>query len=183
MTVRLKIGLAVTLFVVFFALSSPARAAAETGANAISSHYANVEGNKIHYLSAGHGPAVILIHGYTQTSLMWRPLIPKLAGKFMVIAPDLPGIGDSDIPKDGLDMKSAAIRIHALVKLLGIEKARVVGHDIGLMVAYAYAAQFPTEVEKLIVMDAFLPGVAGWEDVYNDPNTWHFRFHAPPRKN
>jgi len=122
---------------------------------------------------------VILLHGYTQTSLMWRPLIPKLAEKFTVVAPDLPGIGESDIPKDGLDMKTAAIRIHALAKSLGIEKARVVGHDIGLMVAYAYAAQFPAEVEKLVVMDAFLPGVTGWEEVYDNPNMWHFRFNGP----
>jgi pimeloyl-ACP methyl ester carboxylesterase len=76
-------------------------------------------------------------------------------------------------------MKSAAIRVHGLVKSLGIEKARVVGHDIGLMVAYAYAAQFPAETEKLVVMDAFLPGVAGWEDVYNNPAIWHFRFNGP----
>jgi len=95
-----------------------------------------------------------------------------------VIAPDLPGIGDSAIPRDGLDMKTAAIRIHELVRSLGFPKARVVGHDIGLMVAYAYAAQFPSEVEKLVVMDAFLPGVAGWEGVYNNPDLWHFRFHG-----
>jgi pimeloyl-ACP methyl ester carboxylesterase len=124
---------------------------------------------------------VILLHGYTQTSRMWRPLIPKLTGKFTVVAPDLPGIGESDIPKneDGLDMKTAAIRIHSLVKSLGISKARVVGHDIGLMVAYAYAAQFPAEVEKLVVMDAFLPGVPGWELAYDSPTFWHFRFHGP----
>jgi len=90
----------------------------------------------------------------------------------------LPGIGDSEIPTTGLDMKSAAISIHGLVKSLGIEKARVVGHDIGLMVAYAYAAQFSQETEKLVVMDAFLPGVAGWEDVYNNPGIWHFRFNG-----
>src|SRR5258706_1698814 len=76
-------------------------------------------------------------------------------------------------------MKSAATRIHALAQSLGVKKARVVGHDIGLMVAYAYAAQFPSEVEKLVVMDAFLPGVAGWEDVYNNPGIWHFRFNGP----
>jgi pimeloyl-ACP methyl ester carboxylesterase len=122
---------------------------------------------------------VILLHGYTQTSRMWTPIIPLLAKKFRVIAPDLPGIGDSEIPKDGLDMKTAAIRIHALAKSLGVEKARVVGHDIGLMVAYAYAAQFPAETERLVVMDAFLPGVAGWEDVYNNPGIWHFRFNGP----
>jgi pimeloyl-ACP methyl ester carboxylesterase len=146
---------------------------------AIVSGISGVQGEKIHYLKAGSGPAVILLHGYTQTSRMWRPIIPLLANKFTVIAPDLPGIGDSDIPEDGLDMKTSAIRIHDLVKSLGIPKARVVGHDIGLMVAYAYAAQFPAETEKLVEMDAFLPGVPGWEDVYNNPGIWHFRFNGP----
>ncbi len=97
----------------------------------------------------------------------------------MVIAPDLPGIGDSAIPASGRDMKTAAIRIHALARSLGVQKAEVVGHDIGLMVAYAYAAQFPTDVEKLVVMDAFLPGVGEWEAVYNNPANWHFRFNGP----
>ena len=143
------------------------------------SRVAKIEGKKLHYLIAGQGPALILLHGYTQTSRMWRPLIDKLKEKFTVIAPDLPGIGDSDIPKNGCDMKTAAIRIHALAKSIGVTKARVVGHDIGLMVAYAYAAQFPAEVEKLVVMDAFLPGVAGWELAYNHDNLWHFRFHGP----
>src|SRR6476659_3245871 len=110
--------------------------------------------------------------------VMWKPIIPLLAARFTVIAPDLPGIGDSGIPTNGLDMKNAAITIHSLAKYLGVPKARVVGHDIGLMVAYAYAAQFPSETEKLVVMDAFLPGVAGWEGVYNNPNLWHFRFHG-----
>jgi pimeloyl-ACP methyl ester carboxylesterase len=147
--------------------------------NQSASRFADVDGLKLHYLAAGTGPAVILIHGYAETSRMWRPLIPQLATKFTVIAPDLPGIGDSDIPKDGLDMKNAAIRIHDLVKSLKIQKAEVVGHDIGLMVAYAYAAQFPEETEKLVVMDAFLPGVPGWEAVYNNPGLWHFRFNGP----
>src|SRR5438874_6448028 len=145
----------------------------------IGSRTVMIEGVKLHYLTAGHGPTLILLHGYTQTSRMWRPIIPLLAKKFNVIAPDLPGIGDSAIPKDGLDMKTAAIRVHALAKSLGVDKARVVGHDIGLMVAYAYAAQFPAETEKLVLMDAFLPGVAGWEAVYNNPRIWHFRFNGP----
>src|SRR5712692_9737381 len=115
---------------------------------------AKIDGVKLHYLTAGRGPALILLHGYAETSRMWRPVIPVLAKRFTVIAPDLPGIGDSAIPADGLDMKSAATRIHALVRSLGVEKARVVGHDIGLMVAYAYAAQFPAETEKLVLMDA-----------------------------
>jgi len=126
-----------------FCLSVPSVAQTATGGSAIASRTATVDGVKLHYLTAGRGPTVILLHGYTQTSRMWRPIIPLLAEKFTVIAPDLPAIGNSDIPADGLDMKTAAIRIHALAKSLGVEKARVVGHDIGLMVAYAYAAQFP----------------------------------------
>src|SRR3984893_456028 len=156
----------------------PGRARAQD-ANAISSRTAEVGGVTLHYLTAGHGPALILLHGYTQTSRMWRPIIPQLAEKFTVIAPDLPGIGDSSIPKDGMDMKNAAIRIHSLARSLAVAKARVVGHDIGLMVAYAYAAQFPSGVEKLVLMDAFLPGVDGWEAIYNSPTIWHFRFNGP----
>jgi pimeloyl-ACP methyl ester carboxylesterase len=145
----------------------------------IASRTAEINGAKLHYLTAGHGTPLILLHGYAETSLMWRPILPLLAQRFTVIAPDLPGIGDSDIPADGLDMKSAAIRIHDLDKSLGFQKAEVVGHDIGLMVAYAYAAQFPAEVTKLVLMDAFLPGVPGWEAVYNNPGIWHFRFNGP----
>jgi len=139
---------------------------------------AEIDGVKLHYTTGGHGPTVILLHGYAETSRMWTPILPVLGEKFTVIAPDLPGIGDSGIPANGLDMKAAAIRIHGLARSLGVEKARVVGHDIGLMVAYAYAAQFPAEVEKLVVMDAFLPGVEGGDAVYNNPGLWHFRFHG-----
>jgi pimeloyl-ACP methyl ester carboxylesterase len=145
----------------------------------IISRTAEIDGVKLHYMTAGHGTPLILLHGYAETSRMWKPIIPALAKRFIVIAPDLPGIGDSDIPADGLDMKSAAVRIHDLAKSLGVQKAEVVGHDIGLMVAYAYAAQFPAEVTKLVLMDAFLPGVEGWEAVYNSPNIWHFRFNGP----
>ncbi|HEV2387979.1 MAG TPA: alpha/beta hydrolase [Candidatus Acidoferrales bacterium] len=162
----------------FLSAALPGAVRAQGAGGAIVSRSAEADGVKLHYLTAGRGPAVILLHGYTQTSLMWKPIIPLLAAKFTVIAPDLPGIGDSDIPKDGLDMMTAARRIHALVKSLGVQKASVVGHDIGLMVAYAYAAQFPAETGKLVVMDAFLPGVAGWKNVYDDPGLWHFRFHG-----
>ncbi len=147
-------------------------------AEAIVSRDAQIDNVQLHYLTAGHGSAtVILLHGFAETSRMWRPIIPLLAEKFTVIAPDLPGIGDSSIPaKSG--MLIAAQQIHELVRSLKIEKARVVGHDIGLMVAYAYAAQFPNETEKLAVMDAFLPGVEGWEAIYDAPNVWHFRFNG-----
>ena len=168
---QLRIG----VFFVFALLASPSDGAPAE----IASRTANVDGVQLHYLTAGKGPAVLLFHGYTQTSRMWRPLIPLLSEKFTVIAVDLPGIGDSSIPADNkADMITAAKQIHDLVRSLKIDKARVVGHDIGLMVAYAYAAQFPGETEKLAVMDAFLPGVPGWEPIYNDPNTWHFRFNG-----
>jgi pimeloyl-ACP methyl ester carboxylesterase len=157
--------------------SAPARA--QAGEKAIVSRTAKIDGVKLHYLTAGHGASLILLHGYAETSRMWRPIIPLMAERFRVIAPDLPGIGDSAIPASGLDMKTSAIRVHDLVRSLGVEKARVVGHDIGLMVAYAYAAQFPAETDKLVVMDAFLPGVAGWEAIYNNPGIWHFRFNGP----
>ena len=147
-------------------------------AETIASRDAQIDNVQLHYLSAGHGPAtVILLHGFAETSRMWRPIIPILAKNFTVIAPDLPGIGDSSIP-DKIDMVDAARKIHELARSLRVEKARVVGHDIGLMVAYAYAAQFPNETEKLAVMDAFLPGVPGWEAIYNAPNIWHFRFNG-----
>jgi pimeloyl-ACP methyl ester carboxylesterase len=156
-----------------------AAASVASPAETVASRTAQVDGATLHYLTAGHGPPLLLIHGYAETSRMWAPIIPLLAARFTVIAPDLPGIGDSSIPADGLDMKSAAGRLHALVRSLGFAKARVVGHDIGLMVAYGYAAQFPAEVDKLVVMDAFLPGVSGWEGVYDNPDLWHFRFHGP----
>jgi pimeloyl-ACP methyl ester carboxylesterase len=182
--IPMKIGLifprVFVLMALLFAIPFGTTAQSKPDASGIESSFAEIDGLKLHYLTAGHGPAVILLHGYTQTSRMWRPLFPKLTEKFTVIAPDLPGIGDSGIPQNDSDMnmKTAAIRIHALAKSLGVTKARVVGHDIGLMVAYAYAAQFPDEVEKLVVMDAFLPGVSGWELAYDSPNFWHFRFHG-----
>ena len=147
-------------------------------AEQISVKDAKIDNVQLHYLTAGHGPAmVILLHGFAETSRMWRPIIPKLAERFTVIAPDLPGIGDSSIP-DKIDMLDAARKVHDLALSLKSDKVRVVGHDIGLMVAYAYAAQFPNETEKLAVMDAFLPGVPGWEAIYNAPNIWHFRFNG-----
>jgi pimeloyl-ACP methyl ester carboxylesterase len=164
-----------TLLSILFPAATNAQASYKT----IVARTAEIDGVKLRYMTAGRGPVVILLHGYAETSLMWKPIIPLLAERFTVIAPDLPGIGDSSIPENGLDMKTAAIRIHGLAQSLGIRKAEVVGHDIGLMVAYAYAAQFPSEVEKLVVMDAFLPGVPGWEAIYNNPGLWHFRFNGP----
>jgi len=174
---NLLVGL--TIFSPIFFSTAHSQAYGQAADKPIASRMADVDGVKLHYLTVGHGTPLILLHGYAETSLMWMPIMPALGEHFTVIAPDLPGIGDSDIPSDGLDMKSAAVRIHDLAKSLGVQKAEVVGHDIGLMVAYAYAAQFPTEVTKLVLMDAFLPGVAGWEPVYNNASIWHFRFNGP----
>jgi pimeloyl-ACP methyl ester carboxylesterase len=176
---KILVGIAASLALFLFTASPTYGQATDKTDKTIASRTAEINGVKLHYLTAGHGTPLILLHGYAETSLMWKPIIPLLAERFTVIAPDLPGIGDSDIPADGLDMKSAAIRIHDLAKSLGVQKAEVVGHDIGLMVAYAYAAQFPTEVTKLVLMDAFLPGVEGWQAVYNNPTIWHFRFNGP----
>jgi pimeloyl-ACP methyl ester carboxylesterase len=140
---------------------------------------ATVDGCTISATIGGHGPAVVLLHGYAEDSRMWKPLAVSLASRFTVIAPDLPGIGNSSIPSSGLDMTTSARRIHDAVAAFGYHDVRVVGHDIGLMVAYAYAATYRNEVKKLALMDAFLPGVAGWQAVYDTPTLWHFRFVGP----
>jgi pimeloyl-ACP methyl ester carboxylesterase len=140
---------------------------------------ATVDGCTISATIGGHGPAIVLLHGYAEDSRMWRPLASSLASRFTVIAPDLPGIGNSSIPSSGLDITTSARRIHDAVAVFGYHDVRVVGHDIGLMVGYAYAAMYRNEVKKLVLMDAFLPGVAGWEAVYDRPTLWHFRFVGP----
>jgi pimeloyl-ACP methyl ester carboxylesterase len=141
-------------------------------------HRLSVAGDVVSLTVGGHGPVVVLLHGYAEDSRMWRPLAMALAPRFTVVAPDLPGIGNSSIPSAGSDMKTAAQRVHDAVRRLGFRQVYVVGHDIGLMVAYAYAAMYPHEVGRLALMDAFLPGIAGWEPIYNNPNLWHFRFHG-----
>jgi pimeloyl-ACP methyl ester carboxylesterase len=125
------------------------------------SHFANVHGTRLHYLAAGTGDPVVLLHGYAETSHMWRPLIAELSATHMVIAPDLRAVGQSATPPSGYTKAEMAKDIHALTQELGFEKIRIVGQDIGLMVAYAYAAQYPNEVDRIVLMDAFLPGVGG----------------------
>ena len=144
----------------------------------IEDRFANVNGVRLHYLIAGKGEPVILLHGYAQNSHMWRPLIPQLAKTNTVIAPDLRGFGQSSKPSGGYYKKTMAQDIHALAKSLGIRRAAVAGHDIGLMVAYAYAAQYPAEVERIVLMDAFLPGVGDWKSVWLLRDLWHFHFYG-----
>jgi len=139
---------------------------------------AQVNGTKIHYQIGGKGSPVVLIHGYAQTGHMWKPILSDLAKTHTVIVPDLRGAGGSDRPDDGYDKKNMAKDIHELVTGVTTEKAAVVGHDIGLMVAYAYAAQYPSDTSKVALMDAFLPGVGEWKNVWLLRDLWHFHFHG-----
>jgi pimeloyl-ACP methyl ester carboxylesterase len=167
----------------FAALTIAAASVITTGMSASAqtppeSRFATVNGVKLHYLIAGKGTPVLLLHGYAQNSHMWLPAIAELSKTHTVIAPDLRGFGQSDKPDTGYDKKSLAQDIHALMAPLGYNKIGVAGHDIGLMVAYAYAAQYPAEVEKIALMDAFLPGVGDWTHVWLLRDLWHFHFYG-----
>ena len=144
----------------------------------IDHRFATVNGVRLHYLIAGKGDPVILLHGYAENSHMWRPLMLDLARTRLVIAPDLRGFGQSSKPTTGYDKKTMAQDIHALVQSLGYHRETVVGHDIGLMVAYAYAAQYSNEVDRIVLMDAFLPGVGDWKTVWLLRDLWHFHFYG-----
>jgi pimeloyl-ACP methyl ester carboxylesterase len=142
------------------------------------SRFAEVNGVRLHYRISGSGRPIVLLHGYTQTGHMWTPLVPSLAGRHTVIVPDLRGAGDSAKPETGYDKKTLAFDIWALVTSLGFDRVAIVGHDIGLMVAYAYAAQFPGATERVVLMDAFLPGIGDWKNVWLMRDLWHFHFYG-----
>ncbi len=142
------------------------------------SRFVESNGAMIHYLFSGNGEPIVLLHGYAQSSHMWQPLIPELAKTHTVIAPDLRGFGDSSKPEGGYDKTTMAVDIRGLAHSLGFASIRIVGHDIGLMVAYAYAAQYPREVDKIVLMDAFLPGVGDWTQVWLLRDLWHFHFYG-----
>ncbi len=141
-----------------------------------------MSGAKIHYLIAGSGTrTLVLIHGFGDTSHMWTPLFDEFAADYTIIAPDMRGLGESSRPAAGYDKKTIANDIHELVKSLGYGKIDLVGHDIGLMVAYSYAAQYPDEVEKLALLEAPIPGIGDiWQKVYTTPALWHFHFVFSP---
>jgi len=148
----------------------------------IATRGAKVDGVRLSFLDAGPRTddltPVILLHGYTQTSHMWRPLMSRIAATRRVIAVDLPGAGDSDRPDTGYDKKSMARLIHGLALQLDMHRVRIAGHDIGLMVAYAYASQYVQEVESIALLDAFLPGVGDWTKVWLLRDKWHFNFYG-----
>jgi pimeloyl-ACP methyl ester carboxylesterase len=137
------------------------------------------DGTAIYVRSAGSGPVVVLLHGYAETSDSWEPLATDLVADHTVIVPDLRGIGRSSRPPGGYDKKTQAGDIRAVVTALGHDRTSVVSHDIGIMVAYAYAALYPDKVERLVVMDAPIPGIAPWNEILGNPALWHFGFHGP----
>jgi len=139
--------------------------------------YAQLPGLRLHYAISGAGDPVLLIHGFPQTWQEWRHVMPALAEHYTVIAPDYRGAGDSDRPQGGYDKHTVMEDLRALVHQLGHRRVRVVGHDIGAMVAYRYAAMHPDEVQQLVLMDAPLPGTAALDQVRAMPRAWHANFH------
>ena len=139
----------------------------------------DVDGARLHVRVGGNGPAVVLLHGFGDTGDMWAQLATVLAKDHRVVVPDLRGMGLSSKPADGYDKKTQAGDIRTVLEHLCIDKDDVVGHDIGTMVAYAYAARYPDKTTKLVVMDAPVPGVPPWEQIVRLPVLWHFDFGGP----
>jgi pimeloyl-ACP methyl ester carboxylesterase len=137
-------------------------------------HTTSVNGVNLHYLKAGQGDAIVLLHGWPQTSHGWHKIMPKLAERYTAIAPDMRGFGDSSIPATGYDKRTVAEDIHQLVHQLGLQQIYLVAHDMGVPVAYAYAALYPDEIRKLVVLDA-PPPISGAAI-----NLWHIGFHMVP---
>jgi pimeloyl-ACP methyl ester carboxylesterase len=135
-------------------------------------------GAEIFVRSAGKGPVVVLLHGYAENSDSWAPLAADLMKDHTVVVPDLRGIGRSSKTEGGYDKKTQAQDIRAVVTGLGYDRTFVVAHDIGNMVAYAYAAMFPDKVERLVVMDAPIPGIDPWSEILQSPGVWHFNFRG-----
>jgi pimeloyl-ACP methyl ester carboxylesterase len=136
-------------------------------------------GAALHVRAGGQGPAVVMLHGFGDTGDMWAPAANALAEDHSVIVPDLRGMGLSSHPEDGYDKKTQARDIAAVMDALRITEAALVTHDIGNMVGYAFAAQFPSRVTRWVVIDAPLPGIGPWDEIVRNPLLWHFNFRGP----
>ncbi|HEY2136537.1 MAG TPA: alpha/beta hydrolase [Xanthobacteraceae bacterium] len=137
------------------------------------------EGAAIHVRVGGEGPAVVMLHGFGDTGDMWAPLAAAMAAGRTVVVPDLRGMGLSSHPETGYDKKTQGQDIARVLDKLKIEQADLVTHDIGNMVGYAFAAQFPARVTRWVVMDAPLPGIGPWDEIIKSPLLWHFNFRGP----
>lgn len=139
-----------------------------------------VNGETLHVRVGGHGPAILMLHGFGDTGDMWQPLAIAMMRDHTVIVPDLRGMGLSSHPEKGYDKKSQAQDLARLLDHLKIDKFALVSHDIGNMVAYALAAQYPERVIRWAVIDAPLPGIGEiWQQQLSNPKTWHFNFRGP----
>jgi pimeloyl-ACP methyl ester carboxylesterase len=136
-------------------------------------------GTTLHVRVGGSGPAVIMLHGFGDSGDMWSPLAAKLAAHHTVVVPDLRGMGLSAHPDTGYTKKNQALDIAGVMDALKVEKADLVTHDIGNMVGFALAAQFPARITKWVVIDAPLPGIGSWAAQLSNPKTWHFNFYGP----
>jgi pimeloyl-ACP methyl ester carboxylesterase len=137
------------------------------------------DGPTIHVRGGGKGPAVVLLHGFGDTGDMWVPLAADLARDHTVVVPDLRGMGLSSQTTGGYEKRTQAGDIRSVLTKLGLDRAIIIGHDIGTMVAYAYAARYPEKTDKLIVMDAPVPGIPPWDSIVRMPVLWHFDFGGP----
>jgi len=142
-------------------------------------HNITTNGTSIYVRSGGAGPAVVLLHGYGETGDMWAPMAADLARDHSVVVPDLRGMGLSSKPAGGFDKKTQAGDVAGVLDELKIDRADLVTHDIGNMVGYAFAAQYPDRVTRFVLIDAPLPGVGPWEEILKNPLLWHFRFGGP----
>ena len=139
----------------------------------------STNGATIYVRVGGNGPAVVMLHGFGDTGDMWAPLAKALYKNHTVIVPDLRGMGLSSQPKGGYDKKSQATDIAMVMDKLNVQKADLVTHDIGNMVGYAFAAQYPARVTKWVIIDAPLPGIGPWDEILKSPLLWHFNFRGP----
>jgi pimeloyl-ACP methyl ester carboxylesterase len=142
-------------------------------------HAAFVNGVRLHYVRAGSGDPVVLLHGWPQTWYQWRKVIPALAERYTVVAPDLRGFGESSKPQGGYDKRTVAEDVHQLVRKLGFEKAFLVGHDLGGPTAYAYACAHPAEVRRLVILDVAITIDEATAASYFT-RLFHLSFHAVP---
>ena len=160
-------------------LAMPALAQVQPFPPGFKSETISTNGTRIFVRVGGHGPAVVLLHGYGETGDMWAPLAAKLAHDHTVIVPDLRGMGLSSHPAGGYDKKTQAADVAGVLDALKVGKVELVTHDIGNMVGYAFAAEQPARVTKFALLDAPLPGVGPWDEILKSPLLWHFRFGGP----
>ena len=155
-------------------LSLPVAAAVKPFPSTFHTQEVQANGATIHVRVGGKGPAVVLLHGFGDTGDMWEPLAENLARDHTVVVPDLRGLGLSSHPDGGYDKWNQAADVRGVLTRLGVDHAVVVGHDIGTMVAYAYARRYPDKTDRLVVMDAPVPGVPPWDQIVRLPVLWHF---------